>query len=66
MNAEQVLWQLVKLFAAHEDPTLKTKVGRLVKTLVEYQPEFHGLVCTRKKELEQAVQGTYITLIINN
>lgn len=59
MNAEQVLWQLVKLFAAHEDPTLKTKVGRLAKTLVEYQPEFHSLLCTRKKALEQAVQGKH-------
>lgn len=57
MNAEQVVWQLVKLFAAHDDPTLKTKVGRLAKSLLEYQPDFHGLLSGRKKALEQAVQG---------
>lgn len=57
VNAEQVVWQLVKLFAAHDDPTLKTKVGRLAKTLAEYQPNFHNMLATRKKALEQAVQG---------
>lgn len=57
MNAEQVVWQLVKLLAAHDDPSLKTKVGRLAKTLLEYQPDFHGSISERKKALEQAVQG---------
>lgn len=61
MNAEQVVWHLVKLFAAHDDPTLKTKVGRLARTLLEYQPDFHGLLSERKKALEQAVQGKEIT-----
>lgn len=58
MNVEQVVWQLVKLFAAHDDPTLKTKVGRLAKTLLEYQPSFRELLNGRKKSLEQAVQGS--------
>ncbi|XP_017779345.1 PREDICTED: uncharacterized protein LOC108564744 [Nicrophorus vespilloides] len=57
LNAEPVIWQLVKLFACHEDPTLKTKVGRLARALVEYQPDFHALLLQRRKALEQAVQG---------
>lgn len=57
MNAEQVVWQLVRLFASHEDPTLKTKVARLAKVLLEYQPDFHRILSERKKALEQAIQG---------
>ncbi|KAJ8917874.1 hypothetical protein NQ315_010787 [Exocentrus adspersus] len=57
INAEQVVWQLVRLFASHDDPTLKTKVGRLAKTLSEYQPDFKRMVSAKKKALEQAVQG---------
>lgn len=53
-----MLWQLVRLFAAHEDPTLKTKLGRLAKILVEYQPDFHRLLNTRRKALDRAIQGT--------
>lgn len=57
MNAEQVIWQLVKLFASHEDPTLKTKVAKLTQILVDYQPEFHRELSTKKKALEHAIQG---------
>ncbi|EFA09543.2 uncharacterized protein LOC656542 [Tribolium castaneum] len=57
VNAEQVLWQLVKLFASHEDPTLKTKVARLTQILVDYQPEFYRILATKKKALEHAIQG---------
>ncbi|XP_019865235.2 uncharacterized protein LOC109594456 [Aethina tumida] len=57
LNAEQVVWQLVRLFASHDDPTLKTKVARLAKTLVDYQPEMQRMLSNRKKALEQAVQG---------
>lgn len=59
MNAEQVLWQLVKLFASYEDPTLKTKVARLTKILLDYQPDFYRALTTRKKALEHAVQGIF-------
>ncbi|CAG9819262.1 unnamed protein product [Phaedon cochleariae] len=57
LDAEQVVWQLVKLLASHDDPTLKTKVARLARALLEYHPEFQALISTRKKDLEQAVQG---------
>ena len=60
MNAEQVVWQLVKLFASHEDPTLKTKVARLTRILVDYQPDFHRMLSTRKKALEHAIQGNFL------
>lgn len=59
LSAEPVLWQLVRLFATHEDPTLKTKVGRLVRSLVEYQPDFHRLLTTRRNALEKAIQGNH-------
>jgi protoporphyrinogen oxidase len=57
VNAEQVVWQLVRLFAAHDDPTLKTKVTRLTRTLMDYQPDFHRMLSARKKALEHAIQG---------
>lgn len=57
MNGEQVVWHLVRLFASHEDPTLKTKVARLAKSLLDYQPEFQRILANRKKALEQAIQG---------
>ncbi|CAH0555309.1 unnamed protein product [Brassicogethes aeneus] len=57
VNSEQVVWQLVKLFATHDDPTLKTKVARLAKSLLGYQPDIQRILSTRKKALEQAIQG---------
>ncbi|KAJ8985983.1 hypothetical protein NQ317_013867 [Molorchus minor] len=57
VNAEQVVWQLVRLFASYDDPTLKTKVARLAKSLFEYQPDLRKAVTSKKKALEQAVQG---------
>ncbi|XP_056637011.1 uncharacterized protein LOC130445426 [Diorhabda sublineata] len=57
INADQVIWQLVRLLASHDDPTLKTKVAKLAKALLEYQPNFHMEILSRKKALEQALQG---------
>nr|XP_022918602.1 uncharacterized protein LOC111427609 [Onthophagus taurus] len=57
LNAEPVLWQLVRLFALHEDPGLKSKLGRLAQVLLEFQPEFFRVLSSRRKTLEQAVQG---------
>ncbi|XP_044753467.1 uncharacterized protein LOC123312938 [Coccinella septempunctata] len=57
INAEQVVWQLVRLFASLDDPTLKTKVFRLAKALFDYQPDFHRLLTQRRKSLDQAIQG---------
>ncbi|CAH1115163.1 unnamed protein product [Psylliodes chrysocephalus] len=57
INAEQVVWQLVKLLASHDDPTLKTKISKLAKALLAYQPNFQTQIASRKKALEQAVQG---------
>ncbi|VEN53299.1 unnamed protein product [Callosobruchus maculatus] len=57
VNAEQVVWQLVRLLASHDDPTLKTKVARLAKALLEYQPDLHRQISNKKKALEQAVEG---------
>lgn len=47
----------MRLFASHDDPSLKTKVARLAKALVDYQPEIQNEVAAKKKALEQAVQG---------
>lgn len=55
-----MVWQLVRLFASHDDPSLKTKVARLAKALVEYQPEIQNEVTAKKKALEQAVQGKLV------
>ncbi|XP_023029011.1 uncharacterized protein [Leptinotarsa decemlineata] len=57
INAELVVWQLVRLLASHDDPTLKTKVARLAKALLDYQPDFQRIISARRKALEQAVQG---------
>ncbi|CAG9862362.1 unnamed protein product [Phyllotreta striolata] len=57
INAEQVVWQLVKLLASHDDPTLKTKISKLSKALLAYQPDFQTKISSRKKALEQAIQG---------
>lgn len=57
INTDLVVWQLVKLFASHEDPTLKTKVARLAKTLLEFQPDVQNQLTARRKSLENAVQG---------
>lgn len=57
---DQVVWQLVRLFASHDDPSLKTKVARLTKAIVDYQPDLQNEVTAKKKALEQAVQGKYI------
>lgn len=57
VNAEQVLWHLVQLFSYHDDPTLKTKVGRLARSLIDYQPDFYRLLSTRRKALDKAIQG---------
>ncbi|GJQ85485.1 hypothetical protein Trydic_g23075 [Trypoxylus dichotomus] len=57
INAEPVLWQLVRLFAICDDPTLKNKVVKLVQALFEFQPDYHRLLCNRKHALEQAVRG---------
>lgn len=57
VNAEPILWQLVKLFATCDDPTLKNKVAKLVQALFEFHPDYHRLLCNRKKALEQAIRG---------
>lgn len=59
VNAEPVLWQLVRLFATSDDPTLKNKVVKLVQALFDFQPEYHRLLSSRKKALEQAVRGNF-------
>lgn len=61
INAEQVVWQLVRLFASLDDPTLKTKVLRLSKALADYQPDFLRQLTQRRKSLDQAIQGGYLT-----
>lgn len=64
VNSEQVLWQLVRLFSSsHDDTTLKTKVGRLVKSLIDYQPDFYRLLTTRRKSLDKAIQGNFIIIL---
>lgn len=57
LNAEPVVWQLVRLLASHDDPGLKTKVGKLAQVLIEYQPDLRRLLTTRRKAFEQAIQG---------
>lgn len=63
VNAEQVLWQLVRLFTSHDDPTLKTKVNRLAKALIDYQPDFYRLLSSRRKALDRAIQGKLLICV---
>lgn len=57
ITADPVVWQLVRLLASYEDPTLKSKIARLAKTLLEWQPDFQRQLTSKKKAFEQAVQG---------
>lgn len=57
ITADPVVWQLVRLLASYEDPTLKSKIARLAKTLLEWQPDFQRQLMSKKKAFEQAVQG---------
>lgn len=58
LAAEPIVWQLVRLLASYDDPSLKSKIAKLAKTLVEWQPDFRRQLMTKRKALEQAVQGT--------
>lgn len=57
LAAEPIVWQLVRLLASYDDPSLKSKIAKLAKTLVEWQPDFRRQLMTKRKALEQAVQG---------
>lgn len=57
LNVEPVVWQLVRLLASHDDPGLKTKVGKLAQVLVEFQPDLRRLLISKKKTFEQAIEG---------
>lgn len=59
INADPVIWQLVRLLASYEDPTLKSKIAKLGKTLVQWQPDFRRQLMSKRKALEQAVQGNF-------
>ncbi|KAF5307983.1 hypothetical protein FQR65_LT06551 [Abscondita terminalis] len=57
INAEPVIWQLVRLLSLHEDPGLKTKVRKLAEVVVKFQPNVRTLLVSKKKAFEQAVAG---------
>lgn len=64
ITADPVIWQIVRLLASYEDPTLKSKVAKLSRALVEWQPDFRRQLMSKKKALEQAVQGRQIFMTI--
>lgn len=57
LAAEPVLWQLVRLLASYDDTSLKSKIAKLARTIFEWQPDFRRQLLSKKKALEQAVQG---------
>ena len=59
VNAEQVLWQMVRLFSTQDDTSLKHKLGKLAQVLLEFEPKIHTTLVIKKKELDRAIEGDY-------
>lgn len=55
--AETVLWHLVKLFGNPHESGLRQRCTKLIQSIGEWQPEIRDLLKTRRKALDQAVQG---------
>lgn len=55
--AETVLWHLVKLFGNPHESGLRQRCTKLIQSIGEWQPEIRNLLKTRRKALDQAVQG---------
>lgn len=57
MNAEPVLWTIVKLFGNPHDSGLRQRCAKLVQCIAVWQPELRDQCEARKQALDQAVQG---------
>lgn len=56
-SAEPVLWTLVKLFGNPHESGLRQRCTKLIQSICLWQPELRDLLATRRRELDQAVQG---------
>lgn len=57
VNAEPVLWTIVKLFGNPHDSGLRQRCAKLVHCIAVWQPELRQMCEARKAALDQAVQG---------
>lgn len=57
VSAESLMWTLVRLFGNPHESGLRQRCTRLIQNMGIWQPELRDLVVTRKRELDQAVQG---------
>lgn len=65
IQAEAVIWHLVKLFGSPHESGMRQRCTNLIHAIGIWQPEILDLLKERRKALDQAVQGILIISIRN-
>lgn len=64
--ADAVVWHLVKLFGNPHETGLRQRCTKLIQSLATWQPDLRDMLKTRRKSLDQAVQGMTLTVNTDN
>lgn len=57
VDAETIIWHIVKLFGNYYEPGLRQKCAKLIQSIALWQPSVKNSLESRRRSLDRVVQG---------